>query len=53
MLKVVFKVNGGMGTLLVRANFIQYFYNKYSDICQIDVGPKSTTDLPPCNACLR
>lgn len=37
MLKVVFKVNGGMGTLLVRANFIQYFYNKYSDICQIDV----------------
>ena len=45
MLKVAFKVNGGMGTLLVRANFIQYFYNKYAEICQIDVFGHNTASL--------
>lgn len=37
MLNVAFRVNGGMGTVLVRANFIQYFYNRFSNICRIDI----------------
>lgn len=37
MLNIAFRVNGGMGTVLVRANFIQYFYNRFSNICRIDI----------------
>lgn len=37
MIKAAFRVNGGMGTLIVRANFLQYLYNKFSNICSFDV----------------
>lgn len=35
--KIAFRINGGMGTVLVRANFVQYFYNKFCENISIDI----------------
>ena len=36
-ISIAFIVNGGMGTVIVRANFIQYFYNEFNDIADITI----------------
>ena len=36
-INVCFRLNGGIGTYLMQENFIQYFYEKFSDIVSITV----------------
>lgn len=35
--KVAFRLNGGMGTFIMEMNFVQYFYDKFSDSVDISV----------------
>lgn len=44
-IKVAFKVNGGFGTVIVRANFINYFFNKFRKYCHISIFGHSNDNI--------
>lgn len=36
-IQVAFRLNGGMGTFIIEMNFIQHFFDKFSDIIEVSV----------------